>query len=135
MKGFYRKMSKFLGCYIGREVTIGNNVIFVHNSIGTVIHSDTVIGNNVRIYSGVTLGQKNIYEAEEKIKFVIEDNVTLCSGCKVLSENGTLTIGKGSIVAANAVLTHSIPPFEVWGGVPAKKLGNVNVKEKRYEFF
>jgi acetyltransferase-like isoleucine patch superfamily enzyme len=34
-----------------------------------------------------------------------------------------VTIGRGAIVAAGAVVRHSIPPYEIWGGVPAKKIG------------
>lgn len=34
-----------------------------------------------------------------------------------------VTIGRGAIVAAGAVVTRSVPEFEIWGGVPAKKLG------------
>lgn len=80
----YRKLSKFLGCYIGPNVKIGNNVIFVHNSIGTVIHSGTIIEDNVRIYQNVTLGQKDVYEDEKDVQFIIKKGAILCAGAKIL---------------------------------------------------
>lgn len=40
---------KLLGVDIPVSVVLGNNVRFPHNSVGTVIHPDTIIGNNVRI--------------------------------------------------------------------------------------
>lgn len=52
---------------------------------------------------------------------IVEDNAILCAGAKILfKDNETIVIGKGSIVAANAVLMNSTGPNEVWGGIPAK---------------
>lgn len=51
---------------------------------------------------------------------VVEDDVWL--GANVVVLKG-VTIGRGAIVAAGAVVTHTIPPYEIWGGVPAKKIG------------
>jgi len=51
---------------------------------------------------------------------VLEDDVWL--GANVVVLKG-VTIGRGAIVAAGAVVTHTIPPYEIWGGVPAKKIG------------
>lgn len=48
---------------------------------------------------------------------LIEDDIWIASGCKIL--DGT-TIGKGSVIAANAVVTKNIEPFSIVGGVPAK---------------
>lgn len=56
---------------------------------------------------------------------VIGDDVWL--GYQVVVLKG-VTIGAGAIVAAGAVVTHSIPPFEIWGGIPAKKIGNRKIQ-------
>lgn len=40
--------------------------------------------------------------------------------------NGGVTIGKGSIIGANALVTKNVPPMEVWGGVPAKFIKKLN---------
>lgn len=43
-----------------------------------------------------------------------------------------ITIGKGSIVAAGSVVTKDIPPCEIWGGIPAKKIRNrFNTEEEK----
>ena len=44
-----------------------------------------------------------------------------------------VTIGEGAVVAAGSVVTHNIPPFELWGGVPARSLGK-RPQNMRYEF-
>lgn len=51
---------------------------------------------------------------------VLADDVWLGAGCAVMPG---VSIGRGAIVAANAVVTRSIPEFEIWGGVPARKIG------------
>ena len=52
---------------------------------------------------------------------IIEDDVWIGTGSIIMSG---ITIGRGSIVAAGAVVTKSIPPCEIWGGNPAKKIKN-----------
>lgn len=51
----------------------------------------------------------------------LEDNVWLGANVVVLTG---VTIGAGAVVAAGAVLTKPVPPFEIWGGVPARKIGD-----------
>jgi maltose O-acetyltransferase len=41
-------------------------------------------------------------------------------------------IGRGAVVAAGAVVTKDIPDFEIWGGVPAKKISDRKIKEPNY---
>lgn len=105
------------------DVKIGKNLILPHQSFGTVIHPKTSIGNNCTIYQGVTVGRGDIWESspsQDFNGFIIEDSVVLCAGCKIISSHGTLTIGKNSIVGANAVLTKSVPPNSICTGIPAK---------------
>ncbi len=52
---------------------------------------------------------------------VLENDVWV--GANVVILKG-VTIGRGAIVAAGAVVTDSIPPYEIWGGVPARKIGD-----------
>ena len=49
----------------------------------------------------------------------VKDDVWIGSGCVIL---GGVTVGKGVIVAAGAVVNKDIPDYEIWGGVPAKKI-------------
>lgn len=115
----------FRGCELPRDVKIGKNVIFPHNAIGSVIHSKTVIEDGVRIFQGVTIGKADIYVNNDAIGgFVIRQGAILYSGAKVLCKEGsTIVVGYKSIVAANAVLNQSTGAYEIWGGVPAKRIG------------
>ncbi len=114
------------GLEIPSNVIIGKNCDFPHNSVGTVIHPNTVIKNDVKIYQNVTIGRADIYEdykSSNMKKIIIEDGAIICAGAKVLSKEETLTVGKNSIIGANAVLLNSTKENEIWAGVPAKKIG------------
>ncbi len=110
-------------------VIIGKNVSFPHNSIGTVIHPNTIIGNNVKIYQNVTIGRADIFNDIKNSNFkkiIIEDNVIICAGAKVISKSPELIIKKNCIIGCNAVLCNSTEENEIWAGVPARKLGMRN---------
>lgn len=125
IRGACRKISKFLGCMVGDGCVIGNNVRFVHNSLGTVIHSNTVIEDDVEVYQNVTIGRADVINDGE-VSFLIKKGSILCAGAKVLCRpDSNIVIGENAVVAANAVLLCSVPPGEVWGGVPAKKIGEI----------
>lgn len=121
------------GIDIPPEVQIGENVKFPYNSIGTVIHNYTIIEDNVKIYQNVTIGRADIYKKATSSKMksiIIKENAIICAGAKVLCKEGILTIGKNSIVAANAVLLNSIGDNEIWAGIPAKKVKTISKEEK-----
>ena len=50
----------------------------------------------------------------------IESNVWIGRGSLIQGNRSKLVLGEGSIIGANSVVTRSIPPFEIWGGVPAR---------------
>ena len=113
------KLILLRGVDLPSEVSMEENVVFAHNAIGSVIHRKTIIEKNVYIFPGVTIGKADIFEdyTNSKVKgFIIREGAALCAGAKVLCKEGTLEIGKKAIVAANAVLTHSIGSYEIWGG-------------------
>jgi serine O-acetyltransferase len=88
-----------------------------------VIHSGSKIGNRVKIYPGVTLGRADIHLPIEESKFegiVIEDDVILSPGSKILCKEGMLIDRRGTVVGANAVLLNSTLPDEIWAGIPAR---------------
>ena len=117
---------KLLGIEIPRSVRIGNNLELAHGGFGVVIHSHTTIGSRVKIYPGVGIGRSDIYRPSNESRFqgvVIEDDVILAPGCKVLCKEGILHVARGSVIGANAVLLESTGEDEIWAGVPAKCVG------------
>jgi len=92
---------------------IGRN-FFIDHGTGVVIGETTDIGDNVKIYQGVTLGALSFpKDADGKILRdvkrhpTIEDDVTIYSGATIL---GPKTIGKGAVIGGNVWLTGALPP-------------------------
>jgi serine O-acetyltransferase len=90
---------------------------FIDHGTGVVIGETCVIGRNVRIYQGVTLGAKSFpLDAEgHPIKGVprhpvVEDDVIIYSNATIL---GRITLGKGSAIGGNVWLTRSVPPDSI----------------------
>ncbi len=87
---------------------------FIDHGTGVVIGETCIIGKNVRIYQGVTLGAKSfpMDENGNPIKGiprhpVVEDGVTIYSGATIL---GRVTIGQGSVIGGNVWITYDLPP-------------------------
>ena len=117
---------KLLGVELPRSVRIGADFELAHGGVGVVLHSKTTIGARVKIYPGVTLGRADIYRPSERSRFagiVIEDDVILSPGAKVLCKEGVLVVRRGTLVGANAVLLESTGADEVWAGLPARCVG------------
>jgi serine O-acetyltransferase len=117
---------KLLGIEIPRPVQVGEELELAHGAFGVVIHPQTVVGNHVKIYPGVTVGRADIYRPATQSGFtgiVIEDHAILCPGAKILCKEGVLRVGRGSVIGANAVLLQSTGENEIWAGVPAKCVG------------
>lgn len=117
---------KFLGVELPQRVPVGIDFELAHGGVGVVVHSRAEIGNRVKIYPGVTLGRADIHIPAERSRFegiVIEDDVILAPGAKVLCKEGVLRVRSRSIVGANAVLLQSTGEGEIWAGVPARCIG------------
>ncbi|MEJ2706560.1 MAG: hypothetical protein P8074_02990 [Anaerolineales bacterium] len=117
---------KFLGVEIPASVQVGRDLLLEHGGFGVVIHSNTIIGERVKIYPGVTIGRADIYRPAERSEFervLIGDDVILSPGCKVLGKRGVLQVGRGCVIGANAVLLQSTGENEIWAGAPARKIG------------
>jgi len=86
---------------------------FIDHGTGIVIGESAEIGNNVKIYQGVTLGALNVAKeyAKRKRHPTIEDNVIIYSGATVLG--GDTVVGHDSIIGGNVWLTESVPPDSV----------------------
>lgn len=117
---------KLLGIEIPRSVRIGSDFELAHGGFGVVIHSKTLIGERVKIYPGVGIGRADIYQPAHLSRFegvIIEDDVILAPGAKVLCKEGVLRVRRGTVVGANAVLLQSTGENEIWAGVPAHYIG------------
>ncbi|GGR33696.1 serine acetyltransferase [Agromyces mediolanus] len=112
------QLARFLtGIEIHPGATIGRR-FFIDHGMGVVIGETTVIGDDVMLYHGVTLGGKAPRNTPPGTKRhpTLEDGVTVGAGAKVL---GDITIGAWSAVGANAVVTKDAPPHSLVVGVPA----------------
>ena len=99
------------GIDIGPGATIGE-YFFIDHGTGVVIGETTTIGNNVKIYQGVTLGATSTRHGQglrgKKRHPTIEDNVTIYSNASVLG--GETVVGRGSIIGGSSFVTESVPP-------------------------
>jgi len=112
-------ISRFLtGIEIHPAVKIGKN-IFIDHGMGVVIGETTIIGDNVSIYQGVTLGGTK-WEKKKRHP-TINDNVIIGAGAKVL---GPISVGKNSKIGANSVVTRNVPSNSTVIGIPARVIGN-----------
>lgn len=100
------------GIDINPGAVIGSS-FFIDHGTGVVIGETCVIGNNVKIYQGVTLGALNVSKTQAHVKRhpTIEDNVVIYSGTTILG--GKTIIGHDSIIGGNVWLTESIPPYSL----------------------
>lgn len=115
-------------------IEIGNNVSIGPNAILYSIYKKIIIGNNVLFGPGVTLVSGDhsirkigvtIIDNHEKMPgddadIIIEDDVWVGANVTILKG---VTIGRGSVLAAGAVVTKSTPPYSIAGGVPARVIG------------
>jgi serine O-acetyltransferase len=119
-------MLKLLGAEVPRAVKFGQGCVLLHGGFGVVIHPKSEFGGRVRIYPGVTLGRADIHKPAEQSAFEgirVEEDAILCTGAKILGKAGILTVGKGTVIGANAVLLESTGEDEIWAGVPARCIG------------
>jgi len=102
------------GIDIHPEAKIGRRFTIDHGT-GTVIGATCIIGDNVKLYQGVTLGAKS-FPLDEKGKPIkgiprhpiIEDDVIIYAQATIL---GRITIGRGSVIGGNVWVTNDLPPF------------------------
>ncbi|AWT26894.1 MULTISPECIES: serine O-acetyltransferase EpsC [Corynebacterium] len=118
LRGPARVLSQFTRFLTGIEIhpgaTIGRR-FFIDHGMGVVIGETAEIGDDVMLYHGVTLGGSEL--VQRKRHPTIGDGVMVGAGAKVL---GPITIGAGSAIGANAVVTKDAPPDSILVGIPAK---------------
>ncbi len=113
-----RVMSEYAHSRTGIDIhpgaTIGRG-FFIDHGTGVVIGETCVIGRNVKLYQGVTLGARSFQKDSEGrlVKGIkrhpnVEDDVVIYANATILG--GDTVIGKGSIIGGNVWLAHSVPP-------------------------
>lgn len=110
---FLSTLSRFLtGVEIHPGATIGRR-FFIDHAMGVVIGETAIIGDDCTLYHGVTLGGTS-WQAGKRHP-TLEDNVVVGAGAKIL---GPITLGKGSRVGSNAVVTKDAPAGATVIGIP-----------------
>lgn len=99
------------GIEIGKDVTLGEGVYFVH-PIGITIGGDARVGDRVRFYGNNTVGT-----AKENGYPTIGDDVVVGAGARIL---GPITVGDRAQIGANSVVLHDVPADSVVVGMPAR---------------
>lgn len=104
----------FTGVEIHPGATIGEK-FFIDHGMGVVIGETTIIGDNVLVYQGVTLGGTG--KDQGKRHPTIGDRVTIGAGAKVL---GNITIGSDSNIGAGSVVIDDVPEHSTVVGIPGR---------------
>lgn len=115
------------GIEIHPGATIGRGLFIDHGS-GVIIGETTVIGDNVTLYQGVTLGGTG--KEQGKRHPTLEDNVMVSAGAKIL---GSFTIGENSKIGAESVVLEEVPPNCTVVGVPGRIVRMDNKKVPRLD--
>lgn len=111
-----RIMSEHIHGKTGIDIHPGAKIgesFFIDHGTGVVIGETTIIGNNVKIYQGVTLGALSVKKElmNKKRHPTIEDNVTIYAGATILG--GETIIGHDSTIGGNMWVTHSVEANQV----------------------
>jgi len=108
-----RMMSELVHSRTGIDIHPGAEIgesFFIDHGTGVVIGETTVIGKNVKLYQGVTLGALSVKKEEGSCKRhpTIEDDVTIYANATILG--GETVIGCGSVIGGSVWITQSVPP-------------------------
>jgi serine O-acetyltransferase len=133
VKTLARMFANFSRTLTGIEIHPGAQLgrrLFIDHGMGVVIGETAIVGDDVTMYHGVTLGGRSL--AKTKRHPTIGHNVILGAGAKVL---GNIEVGDGAVVGANAVITRSVAPGEVAVSVEQRRLEGSNASADREMYF
>ena len=117
-----RLLSQYARFLTGVEIHPGARIgrrLFIDHGMGVVIGETAVIGDDVMLYHGVTLGGRSALPGRRHP--TLGDRVTVGAGATVL---GPVTIGAGSSIGAGAVVVRSAPAGSVLVGIPARDVAS-----------
>ena len=113
-----RLLSQLVRMLTGVEIHPGAQLgrrLFIDHGMGVVIGETAVVGDDVLLFHGVTLGGRSMRRGKRHP--TLGDNVTVGAGAKIL---GPVSIGSGAQVGANAVVITDVPADHLAVGIPAK---------------
>ena len=116
MRLLARLVSQFARLFTGVEIHPGAEIgrrLFIDHGMGTVIGETAIVGDDVTLYQGVTLGGTG--KEKGKRHPTLGNNISIGSGAKLL---GNITIGDNCRVGANSVVLRNVPPNSTIVGVP-----------------
>ena len=117
-----QRTARKTGIEIHPGATIGRG-LFIDHGHGVIIGETAVVGNNVTLFQGVTLGGNG--KEKGKRNPTIGDNVMISAGAKVL---GSFKIGENSKIGAGSVVLSEVPPNSTVVGVPGRVVKRDNVR-------
>lgn len=115
------------GIEIHPGATIGKG-LFIDHGNGVIIGETAIVGDNVTLYQGVTLGGTG--KEKGKRHPTIQDNVMISAGAKVL---GSFTVGENSKIGAGSVVVAEVPPNSTVVGIPGRIVKRDNVRVPRID--
>lgn len=120
-----QRSARKTGIEIHPGATIGKG-FFIDHGTGVVIGETAILGDNVTLYQGVTLGGTG--KEQGKRHPTLEDNVMVSAGAKIL---GSFTIGENSKIGAGSVVLGPVPPNCTVVGVPGRIVKKDNIRIPR----
>lgn len=118
---FQHRISELFAVDIHPAAQIGSGLMMDH-ATGVVIGETAVVGNDVSMLHGVTLGGSGAQAGDRHPH--VGDGVLLSAGAKLL---GNITIGDGVKVGAGSLVLHDVPPHFTVAGVPARQVGQAHI--------
>ena len=115
------------GIEIHPGATIGKG-LFIDHGAGVVIGETAILGDNVTLFQGVTLGGNG--KEKGKRHPTLGDNVMVSAGAKIL---GSFTIGENTKIGAGSVVLQEVPPNSTVVGVPGRIVKRDNVRIPRMD--
>ncbi|MBO0929899.1 serine O-acetyltransferase EpsC [Fibrella aquatilis] len=111
-----RMLTEYAHGHTGIDIHPGAQIgpsFFIDHGTGVVIGETTIIGENVRVYQGVTLGATHVAKtlAQRKRHPTIEDNVIIYANATILG--GHTVVGHDSVIGGNVWLTESVEPYSL----------------------
>lgn len=120
-----RLLSHWARFYTGIEIHPGaqiGNGVFIDHGGGVVIGETAIVGDNVTLYQGVTLGGTG--KEKGKRHPTLEDYVVVACGAKVL---GSFTVGEGAKIGAGSVVLKPVPPHSTVVGIPGQVISSLGI--------